>query len=92
MRQDRFPDPSVGIQFSRERGGQENVVGAYISIPIPGSARRATADAAVAQLETTGRRETGVARKVASEASSLFHAATGTQEGDDLRRAPCVTA
>lgn len=76
MRQDRLPDPSVGIQFSRERGGQENVIGAYISIPIPGSARRASADAAVAQLETTGRREMGVARKVSSEAANLFHTTT----------------
>jgi cobalt-zinc-cadmium efflux system outer membrane protein len=42
---DRLPDPTIGMHVSRERGGEENVVGAYISIPLPGDGRRATSDA-----------------------------------------------
>lgn len=72
---DRLPDPSVGIQFARERGGEENVVGAYISIPLPGEARRASSDAAQAQAAATGQREAAITRKITAEAAALYHAA-----------------
>lgn len=75
QRQDRLPDPSVGLQFSRERGGEENVVGAYISIPLPGDARRATADASLAQAEAAGRRAEAVERRIGAEAATLYQAA-----------------
>jgi len=74
QRQDRMPDPSVGLQFSLERGGEENVVGAYISIPLPGDARRATADASLAQAEAAGRRAEAVARRIGAEAATLLQA------------------
>ncbi|MDD2664994.1 MAG: TolC family protein [Dechloromonas sp.] len=74
QRQDRMPDPSVGLQFSRERGGEENVVGAYISIPLPGDARRATADASLAQAEAAGRRAEAVERRIGAEAATLLQA------------------
>ncbi len=74
QRQDRMPDPSVGLQFSLERGGEENVVGAYISIPLPGDARRATADASLAQAEAAGRRAEAVERRIGAEAATLLQA------------------
>lgn len=75
QRQDRLPDPSVGLQFSRERGGEENVVGAYVSIPLPGDARRATTDASLAQAEAAGRRAEAVERRIGAEAAALYQAA-----------------
>ena len=74
-RQDRLPDPSIGLQFSRERGGEENVVGAYVSIPLPGGARRAGADAAQAQADAADRRAAAVEQRIAAEAAAQFHAA-----------------
>ncbi len=74
--QDRLPDPLVGIQFSRERAGEESVVGAYISIPLSGSARRATADAALAHADAAGSREAAARQKMAAEAANLYHSAS----------------
>jgi cobalt-zinc-cadmium efflux system outer membrane protein len=75
MRSEKVPDPSVGVQFMRERGGQENIVGAYISIPLPGEARRAGADVAAAQMDASMRRELGVRQKINAEAASLYYSA-----------------
>jgi len=72
---DRLPDPTVGLHVSNERSGEEQVVGAYINIPLPGGARRATADAALAQADAAGRREAAVLQKIAAEAAALYHAA-----------------
>ena len=74
-RRERLPDPSVGIAWSRERGGEENVVGAYISIPLPGGACSAAADAAGAQQVAAGHRAGAVRQKIAAEAAALFHSA-----------------
>ena len=38
---ERTPDPSVGVQVARERGGEDRLVGAFVSIPLPGAARAA---------------------------------------------------
>lgn len=69
---ERLPDPTFGLQVSRERAGEENVIGAYVSIPLPGGARRATADAALAQVDATGQREAAVQQKITAEAASLY--------------------
>lgn len=74
-RRERLPDPSVGVAWSRERGGEENIVGAYISIPLPGGARSAAADAAGAQQVAAGHRAGAVRQKIAAEAAALFHSA-----------------
>lgn len=44
-------DPTVGLRASRERGGQERVLGVYISIPLGSAGRRADAQAALAQAD-----------------------------------------
>ncbi|GAB6050544.1 hypothetical protein JCM16106_13920 [Hydrogenophilus islandicus] len=73
--QDRLPDPSIGLQFSRERGGEENVIGAYINIPLSGGARHASAEAAQAEAEAADRRAATVEQLVAAEAAAQFYAA-----------------
>ncbi|HNZ89731.1 MAG TPA: TolC family protein [Acidovorax sp.] len=44
-------DPTVGLRASRERGGQERVLGVYLSVPLGHAGRRADAQAALAQAE-----------------------------------------
>lgn len=73
---DRLPDPTVGVQVMRERGGEEQILGAYISIPLPGGARRATADAALAQADAYASREAAVAQKVSAEAANTYYTAS----------------
>ena len=48
---ERHGDPTVGVRASRERGGQERVLGVYVSIPLGSAGRRADAQAALAQAE-----------------------------------------
>lgn len=75
QQEETLPDPSVGVQFSRERNGEERVLGAYVSIPLPGGARRASTEAARAQALASSQREAAVARRVSTEAAMLYHAA-----------------
>ncbi len=48
---ERRGDPTVGVRASRERGGQERVLGVYVSIPLGSAGRRADAQAALAQAD-----------------------------------------
>ena len=43
---DLRPDPTLGLHFSRERSGQDNLVGVSLALPLPGEARRARVTAA----------------------------------------------
>lgn len=48
---DRRADPTVGMRASRERNGQEWVVGVYLSLPFGSAGRSADAQAALAQAD-----------------------------------------
>lgn len=97
---DRLPDPTVGIQVARERAGEDQIVGAYISIPLPGPARRAGTDAALAQASAAGHREAAAVQKIGAEAAALYHSASaalaswqaGRDAADHLGQAADLTA
>ncbi|NTV71995.1 MAG: TolC family protein [Azonexaceae bacterium] len=72
---DRLPDPTVGLHVSRERAGEDQIFGAYISIPLPGGARRASSDAALAQADVAGRREAAATQRITAEAAMLYQSA-----------------
>lgn len=74
--QELLPDPTVGMLVSRERGGEDHIVGAYVSIPLPGGARRALTDASLAQVSSSHFREAAVRQKVEAEAAALYQSAT----------------
>lgn len=80
-RSERLPDPTLGVQLSRERDGTEKVLGAYISIPLPGSARHAASDAAFAESDAWAQREAMIRQKVSAEAATLYHAAVAALPG-----------
>lgn len=71
-RRDRVPDPTLGVHVSSERGGEDHLLGAYISIPLPGSARHAVSDAAFAQANAASYREAGALQKISAEAAALY--------------------
>ncbi len=97
---DRLPDPTFGVHVGQERGGEEKIVGAYLSIPLPGGARRAASDSALARADAASRREAAATRKVSAEASVLYqsaHAALSSWQAsrnaaDGLSRAAEMTA
>jgi len=97
---DRLPDPTVGVQMSRERGGEEQVLGAYIAIPLPGGARHAVATAALAEADVASRREAAATQKITAEAAALYHSANSARASwnasrsaaERLQRAADMTA
>ncbi|MBS0506373.1 MAG: TolC family protein, partial [Proteobacteria bacterium] len=48
---ERRPDATWGVRATRERGGQEQVLGVYLSLPLGGAGRAADAQAALAQAD-----------------------------------------
>jgi cobalt-zinc-cadmium efflux system outer membrane protein len=65
---DTRPDPLVGVRAARERGGAENVVGVYITVPISGALRTADARAAQAQADAAEQRLALTRQKVEAAA------------------------
>lgn len=76
---ERMPDPTFGVLASRERGGEEQVIGAYISIALPGAGRRATADAARAEADVAYQREAAALQQITAEAATLFRSASAAR-------------
>lgn len=62
--QDKMPDPTLGIRSSRERDGQERVVGFSISMPFPGAARSSERSAALTKAQIANEKLQQVQTKV----------------------------
>lgn len=69
--QDSRPDPLLGVRAARERGGQENIVGVYLAIPLSGSHRQAGQRAALALLEAAEQRLIQTRVKVEADAQAV---------------------
>jgi cobalt-zinc-cadmium efflux system outer membrane protein len=65
---DRIPDPSLGVRFFNERGGEERAVGLVFSMPVPSRHRRELANAERAQARARQRDIEVVQRVLAKEA------------------------
>lgn len=78
---ERLPDPTFGLQTSRERGGEgeERTFGAYLSIPLPGEGRRAQSDVSQAQAAAAERRAAATEIRIYNEAASLYHSASAAR-------------
>ncbi len=59
-----MPDPSLGIRSSRERDGQERVLGFTISMPFPGAARSSERSAASTKAQIANEKLQQVQTKV----------------------------
>lgn len=70
VRQDRLPDPTIGVRTFNERGGDETGVGVFVSIPFSGPRRSAAADRQAAEASAAEARFAMVARDVRATAQS----------------------
>ena len=61
-------DPTVGVRATRERSGQERVVGVYLSVPLGGAGRRADTQAALAQADMAEQELAQTRQRVEAEA------------------------
>lgn len=89
-RQDRLPDPSVGLRTFSERDGEETGLGVFVSIPFSGPRRSAAADrqaasasAAEARFAMTAREVQATARADAIAASTALTAWTASKTASD---------
>ena len=65
---DRMPDPTLGVHMSRERDGQERLLGFSVSMPLPGGARSAEASSAAVRARMADERVAQVRRQVELDA------------------------
>ncbi|MEI7841803.1 MAG: TolC family protein [Gallionellaceae bacterium] len=71
-RADRVPDPTVGLRYSNEMGGDEKVTGLYISVPLSFGLRGANAQQAEYQAELSGNREANVRRRLDADINAAY--------------------
>lgn len=64
---ERLPDPMLGLRVSRERDGQEKLLGLQLVIALPGAARAASSRAELAGVNVAAAREAQVKAKVEAE-------------------------
>jgi outer membrane protein, heavy metal efflux system len=75
---DRMPDPTVGVRYASEMGGNEKVTGVYFSVPFSLGLRSATAEGAGYQAEMAAEREASVKRQLENDIYSAYTRATGS--------------
>lgn len=69
---ERTPDPTIGVRASTDRGGEERVLGFFVSIPFPGAARVAAQREAIALAEEGAARGAAVERRVLGAAEAAY--------------------
>lgn len=80
----RHPDPTVGVRATRERGGQERVLGVYLSLPLGSAGLQADALAAQAQVQVAEQQAQQVRQRV--EDLAWENAARASQARTTLQR------
>lgn len=79
-RADRIPDPTIGLRYSNEMGGNEKVTGIYVSVPLSFGVRGANAQAAEYQAEISSNREAAIRRRLESDVYAAYTQAVSSYE------------
>lgn len=79
-RADRVPDPTVGLRFSSEMGGNEKVSGVFLSIPLSFGLRSANAENAEYQAQVAGDRENAVRRRLDGDVYAAYTQAVNSYQ------------
>ena len=77
---DTRADPLVGVRAARERGGSENIVGLYFTVPLTGALRQADARAAQAQADAAEQRLAQTKQRVEAAAQRAVLQASHTRQ------------
>lgn len=67
-RADQLPDPTIGLRYSHEMGGNEKVTGVYFTVPFSFGQRSASADSAAQQAAIAAEQSAFVARRLEGDA------------------------
>lgn len=79
-RAEQMPDPTLGAYFTSEIGGHEKIIGASVSIPLPGKRRSLLADQAFATVETARLELAAKRRTLETEIAANVNLARGGYE------------
>ena len=79
-RADRVADPTIGLRYSNEMGGNERVTGVYVVVPFSFGVRGAIAEGAGYQSEIAAEREAAVKRRLESDIANAFAQSVGNYE------------
>jgi len=71
-RANKVPDPTVGVRYSNEFGGNEKVTGVYISVPFSFGQRSATAEGVAQQAIIAADQEDFVRRRLESDIYATY--------------------
>jgi len=71
-RADQLPDPTVGVGYANEQGGNEKVTGVYLSVPLSFGQRSATAEGAVQQAAIAADQEAFVKRRLEGDIYAAY--------------------
>lgn len=92
-RADRIPDPTVGLRYANEMGGNEKITGVYLTIPLSFGLRGINAQQAEYQAEIADNREASIRRRLEgdvyathAQAVSSYQAWQQAQEAADSLR------
>ncbi|MBY0577948.1 MAG: TolC family protein [Burkholderiales bacterium] len=85
-RAEETPDPTLGISYSSEYGGSQQVVMGMLSFPLPGKYRQAATQGATASAEMAGMRELDISRRAEAEVSSNYIMAKASYNGWEKSR------
>jgi outer membrane protein TolC len=75
-----LPNPTVGLFYGQERGGDEQIVRLGVSVPLPGEGRRADSRQARAQAESANAMEAAEALRTKAEAGGAYETAVNAFE------------
>ncbi|MGZ8967510.1 MAG: TolC family protein, partial [Gallionella sp.] len=71
-RADQVPDPTIGLRYASELGGNEKVAGVYLSLPISFGQRSASAKIAEQQAQIAADQASFVERRLHSDIDAVY--------------------
>jgi len=71
-RADKLPDPTVGVRYSNEFGGNEKVTSVYVSVPFSFGQRSATAEGVTQQAAIAADQEAFIKRRLESDIYATY--------------------
>lgn len=79
-RADRTADPTIGIRYASEIGGNERVTGVYVVVPFSFGMREAVAKGAAYRAEIAAEREAAVKRRLERDVLNTYNLGVGNFE------------
>jgi outer membrane protein TolC len=77
---DIIPDPTIGLRFSNEMGGNEKVTGVYVTVPLSFGQRSATAEHAKYQAELANQQEAVVKQRLEGDIYAAYTQAVSSYQ------------